>query len=129
VESTAGGSAGSVVRVGLYAALNGDDAPGALLYGSATIASTGTGTLEATSVATDVLPGLYFVAAVVQVAAPTLRSITTTGSALVIPESTFGGTSVPNSYTKTSVSSTLPDPFGTPSGTNANPPLVGVYIA
>lgn len=126
-EVTTGGAAGAVTRVGLYATLTADDAPGALLYGSATIASTGTGTIEATSVATHVRAGLYFVAAVCQTNAPTYRSINST--VVRIPTSTFGGTGNPAAYTQSSVSGALPDPFGTPGTPSASPPLIGLYIA
>ena len=71
VEVTIGGSAGSVVRLGLYA--NGTNGVGGLLFDAGTVDTTSGGYKELTVSWTNLTGDIYWLVAVAQVAAPTLR--------------------------------------------------------
>lgn len=124
---TTGGSAGSVLRFGVYANDPTSDVPGVALYRSGTVASTGSGMIEATGLALTLQPGLYWVAVVAQVAVPILRASATMISTL--PTSGDPGTTTDCAYAQASVSGALPDPFGTPSAQIGTTPMVGLYRA
>jgi hypothetical protein len=129
IETTVAGTATCVGRFGIYMNDVDNDIPGALIYGSGTFAlDSGTGIREATSVATVLGPGRYWLACVAQVAAgPTVRAIT---GSMPIADNSFGvGQQV--AYHRASVTGALPNPFGTLSGTLASgaAPLIGLYVA
>lgn len=71
VEVTTGGSAGSVLRFGLYDD-TGANGPGALILDGGTVATTGTGA-KTVVISQSLAPGRVWIAVVGQVAAPTLR--------------------------------------------------------
>lgn len=109
VEVTAAGTAGAVVRLGIYGA-DADSMPGSLLVDAGTVDATTTGLKEAI-ISQAVTSGLYYLAAVVQGAAttrPTWRSVT--GDSL-LPLHTSGVTLTSNSIngiSQSSVTGALP---------------------
>lgn len=103
---TTGGAAGSVVRMGLYGTTNG--IPGTLVVDGGTVATTvaaGTGFKEV-SISQVITAGLYWIAAVPQVAAPdwvhTGSAPQITVSQVTVDNSNYGG------YGQAGVSGALP---------------------
>lgn len=129
VETTVAATATCVMRFGIYMNDVDNDIPGALIYGSGTVAvDSGTGIREATSVATVIGPGRYWLACVAQVAAgPTVRDME---GSIPIADNAFG-VNQQCGYFRSSVTGALPNPFGTLSGTvgSGSIPLIGVYVA
>jgi hypothetical protein len=72
IEVTTGGTAGAVVRLGIYNVATDGNLPGALLADYGTVVATGTGFQEKIIPGNQVLaPGIYFLAAATQGAAAT----------------------------------------------------------
>lgn len=115
---TAGGTAGSVVRLGLYDTDTSTGDPGSLLVDGGTVDTTGTGFKEVT-VSTTVTAGLLWIAAVAQVAVPDWIH---TGSYPCIWISETTPTNfIPGGYGEAGVSGSLPSsatPVGQGTGGN-----------
>jgi hypothetical protein len=108
VDVNTGGSAGAVVRLGIYAD-SGDGYPGALILDAGTVDATATGLLTIT-INQQLTPGLYWIGGVPQVATSVVH--VSTGSALGIG---IGVTTLAQAlwagYSQTSVSGALPSTF------------------
>lgn len=119
IEVTTGGTAGSIIRFGIYT--NNAGVPGTALFRSGTgIASTSSAaTAEDTSAAgTIVGPGWVWLVYVSQTAAPTVRICTPT-TPIPVP-TPVGNSSNQHTITQASVSGALPSPWtGTTLGGNA----------
>jgi hypothetical protein len=109
-------AASSVVRLGLYADLNGK--PGTLIteYGTVDTSTTGYKTI---TISLTLLPGKYWIAAVAQGGAPTIGIVTGMNPLIGQPDPSASGHMM--TYTKTSVTGSLPSPFGATSGLNFAP--------
>lgn len=106
VATAATGGSGGVVRVGLYTASASTLAPDSLLLDAGT-ASTETATTKEFTVSLSVTAGLYYLAAVTQVATCTTTMVAV-GDALPGTGLTVVGGSTPNGYRQNSVSGALP---------------------
>jgi hypothetical protein len=109
VDVNTGGSAGAVIRLGIYAD-DGDGYPGALVLDAGTVDSTGTGLLTIT-ISQQLAAGLYWLAGVSQVATSVVNI--STGSAIGLGAGTNLAQALWAGYSQTSVSGTLPNPFTT----------------
>jgi hypothetical protein len=109
-------AASSVVRLGLYADTNGK--PGTLIteYGTVDTSTTGYKTI---TISSTLLPGKYWIAAVAQGGAPTIGIVTGINPLIGQPDLSASGHMM--TYTKTSVTGSLPSPFGSTSGLNFAP--------
>jgi hypothetical protein len=128
IETTVAGSAGSVIRLGIYAA-NEYGAPGALVLDAGTVDATAApGVLEA---ATDVRagPGLYYLAAASQGAPTTPPTMRLHGG--LMPGIAYGVAATLSAgfvgYLKTGIPGALP-PTVIPGGTTGNTPRVLIRI-
>jgi parallel beta-helix repeat protein len=102
----------SVVRLGIYND-DGTGKPGTLVLDAGTVDSTVSGDKELT-IAQNLRPGLYWLAAVSQGGAPTLRTMDgqmPSMGAILLAEAL---TTPSGCYTQTGVTGALPTPFGTP---------------
>jgi hypothetical protein len=104
---TSGGSAGSVVRLGIYN--DSDGLPGTLLLETSALDTTGTGTKEE-AISQALTAGVWWLAIVTQVAAPTLRAAASNTGTYAISESSPGNTNA-QGLTHVSVSGALPSSF------------------
>lgn len=115
-------AASSVVRLGVYTCLS-TGLPGNLSFDAGTVdTSTATGTKTIT-ISQTLAAGTYYLVAVAQGGAPTMRSIQNSANGTYLVVSTTAH-AVANTYTKSSVTGALPSSFGTPSGTST----IGVAI-
>jgi hypothetical protein len=107
IDTTATAAAGGVARLGLYSSDTGG-LPSTLIQDAGTVATdAGTGR-KTVSITPVVVSGLVYAAVVLQVAAPTIRCISTVG---MPPQAGFAAASalnVPNVPAQLSVSGTLP---------------------
>lgn len=108
IEVTTGGSAGSVIRLGIYNSSNG--LPSTVLVDAGTVDGTGIAVVSAT-VAVTLQPAQVWLAAVAQTAAPTVR--TRTGVNPLVPIQTPGAQNAVSIYID-SVSGALPTFSGSP---------------
>lgn len=126
-ESQTGGGAGSVVRMGIYDTATLAPRPGALIYETPAMASTGTGAIEDT-VSPDLMliPGLYWIAWVTQVAAVTSRNITVVRQMpMANAAAIIGGSVVGTHLFQNTVTGALPSTASsTPGQGNGNIPLM-----
>lgn len=107
VVVSAGGSVGSVYRLGLYAS-DADGEPGALVVDGGTVDTTTTGTKTAT-ISQAVTPGLYWMAACPQGAPATQATVyvCTLGAMLNLPIATVSNLE-PRGFTQASVTGAFP---------------------
>lgn len=125
VEVTTVGAAGSVIRVGMYDD-DGGGRPGALLVDAGTVDATTTGAKELTVTQDLASGGVYWLAAVAQVATATLRSAT--GPLLPVGTDTLAAATAatpPVGFYENSISGALPA-SATPVTTTTAGYLVGV---
>lgn len=130
---TSGGGAGSVIRVGIYAAAA-NGLPGALLADLGTQVSTGTGALEWTTTAS--VNGLVMLAAVAQVGtAPTIAGLSGADGVRSNSGSLYFSSTGLNlfsngvsGYSETSITGALPA-SATPVGDGGSMPVFGVRWA
>lgn len=115
------GGAGSVTRVGIYHD-NGSGYPGALYWESATIDSTGTGTIPSTTLALAIPAGLWWVGAVCQVAAAQLETMSNFNYAVNTQDPTAGTASA--GYSHSSVTGALPATFTSAFFSTSNTPVI-----
>lgn len=116
---TAAGTAGAVVRLGIYGASGG--MPQALVLDAGTVDATTTGAKTIT-ISQVLHPGWYYLAGVAQVATCTVRARGVGGSSWWVPQ-TAPGAENNVSWRVNSVSGALPNPFGAsaaPGGSGAN---------
>lgn len=126
-EVTTGGSAGSLVRLGIRSPTS-EGLPGTLLLDAGTVDSTGTGILSIT-ISQTLTPGLWWLVACSQVAEPTMRitSAITVGIPVLSSATTFQDAGV--AYRDAgSVTGALPASF-TVAATLAPAPLVWLRVA
>ncbi len=131
-ETTTAGAATAVARLGLYRTGLTDDMPTALIYDSGTFATTGsTGALEQTGLTIRTQPGLHWMVLVTQTVICTFRAVNNAGGLILTPDtsSPTGSSQGSVGYHVTGVTGALPDPFGTPTGTVQNPPVLWIRYA
>jgi hypothetical protein len=133
VEVTSPGSAGSVMRLGIYAPNATTGLPDALLVDAGTIDGTSATAQEKTIAISSLVPGqIVWVAAVAQVAAPTVRALSATNGHPMVGATTMSstiGASVKGAYyTATTVSGALPATFPV-AGSVVKPPMIGLRAA
>jgi hypothetical protein len=121
IDIQSAGSAGSVVRLGIYSDTGGS--PGALILDAGTVVGTGTGPIAAT-ISQALMPGLYWLVAVGQGAPATQPSLyVLNGQHTLIP-----ATGVPHSDTNSiyqnSVTGALPATFATSGYFGGGPVMV-----
>jgi hypothetical protein len=104
------GGAGAVVRLGIYAD-TGNGAPGTLILDAGTISGTAVAT-SAITISQTLTPGLYWLAAVSQVAACTMSQLTTTYTGFgTLTTAAAVSSPAPTGYTSASITGALPTPF------------------
>jgi hypothetical protein len=124
-EVTTAATTGGVTRLGLYRSDNG--LPTTYVYRTTTLDSTVTGEVGETFAAPLVVePGLYFVASVAQVAAPTYRASATYTE--YVSQASFLGAGVSNCLVETGVSGALPS-TATATADAGSAPLVALRAA
>ena len=106
IEVTTGGSAGAVIRLGIYAD-DGSGYPGELVVETDALASTGTGAVSAT-IDETLAGGLYWLGIVAQVATCIVRCKNTASS--LVGENSVGAASV-GGYLQAGVTGALPATF------------------
>lgn len=107
VEVTSAGSAGSVMRVGIYN--NNSGVPGTLAVSTSALATTSTG-LKEEAVSQQLTPGLWWLATVAQVAGPTVRATATSSVGLPSPSAYVASANVYTTWVQASVTGALPSP-------------------
>lgn len=127
-EVTTVGSAGAVVRLGVYKDDGSGMYPGALVLDAGTIDATILGNATITlSTALALAPGRYWVGGASQGApstAPVMRTVGTSGGVLM-PSNTASASNIPTGAAQNSVSGALPSAFTTSIGfTSAVPRVV-----
>lgn len=132
VLSTLAGSAGAVVRLGIYSSDAGGQ-PDALVFDAGTVDGTQTGVLTIT-ISQTLQPGNYWLAAAVQGGAGTRTKLANSGAAQSESRLVLGGNNTwnqygQNGYTRNSVSGALPSTFGTPTSTTGQATLVALRCA
>ena len=119
IEVTIAGSAGSVVRMGLYS--NGTNAVGDLLFDAGTVdTETSTGYKEITVSWTNLTGDIYWIVAVAQVAAPTVRGVSSNTHLGGFGPYNLGLNNAPDRwqvFQSASVSGALPSTFTTNTAT------------
>lgn len=133
VEVTSAGTAGSVVRLGVYTPNATTGLPDALLVDAGTIDGTSATAQEKTIALSSLVPGqIVWVAAVAQVAAPTVRALSATNGHPMVGATTMSstiGASVKGAYyTAATVSGALPSTFPV-AGSVVKPPMIGLRAA
>ena len=126
VDITSGGSAGALVRLGIYND-TGSGSPGTVLLDAGTTAATGTGAVSI-GISITLTPGLYWLVAAGQGAPatqPTLEALFGGNPYVAVTSLTDGGNI--GGYQVAGISGALP---GTPSVSDANPvAMIGVQGA
>ena len=113
------GSAGAVVRLGIYESNNG--VPGALVLDAGTVDTTSTGTKTIT-ISQTLAAGYYYLAAVGQVEGCTISGNAYSASQQIVPiNGTFHVGQALVSYEKSGVTGALPDPLNPSTISNVYP--------